>query len=34
VFLHRKLGGLFSLLKEMEVEIDLSPFWEKIKNLN
>ena len=34
VFLHRKLGGLFSLLKEMEVEIDLSPFWEKIKKFN
>lgn len=34
VFLHRKLGGLFSLLKEMEVEIDLYPFWEKIVDLN
>lgn len=30
VFLHRKLGGLFSLLKEMEVEIDLTPLWQKI----
>lgn len=30
VFLHRKLGGLFSLLKEMKVEIDLSPVWREI----
>jgi len=32
VFLHRKLGGLFSLLKEMEIEIDLTLFWKKIEN--
>jgi aarF domain-containing kinase len=31
VFLHRKLGGLFSLLKEMQVEIDLTPLWLEIK---
>lgn len=34
VFLHRKLGGLFSLLKEMQIQIDLYPFWEKIQTLN
>lgn len=30
LFLHRKLGGLFSLLKRMDVEIDLSEYWNKI----
>lgn len=34
VFLHRKLGGLFSLLKEMESKIDLYPFWQKILDVN
>jgi predicted unusual protein kinase regulating ubiquinone biosynthesis (AarF/ABC1/UbiB family) len=34
VFLHRKLGGLFSLLKESKISIDLYPMWEKIKSLN
>lgn len=31
VFLHRKLGGLFSLLKEMKVVIDLNVFWKQIE---
>ncbi len=30
VFLHRKLGGLFSLLKEMGLEIDLHEHWKKM----
>jgi predicted unusual protein kinase regulating ubiquinone biosynthesis (AarF/ABC1/UbiB family) len=34
VFLHRKLGGLFSLLKKSQVKIDLSPMWGKIEMLN
>ena len=34
VFLHRKLGGLFSLLKESKLTIDLYPMWIKIINLN
>lgn len=33
VFLHRKLGGLFSLLKEMKVEIDLHVFWKQIEEI-
>ena len=33
VFLHRKVGGLFSLLKELESEIDLSPIWTQILKL-
>ncbi len=27
VFLHRKLGGIFSLLKKMEIKMDLSSYW-------
>lgn len=29
VFLHRKLGGVISLLKKMEVSLDLQPYWKK-----
>lgn len=28
IFLHRKLGGLFQLLKRMKVQLDLSNYWE------
>jgi hypothetical protein len=34
VFLHRKLGGLFSLLKKSNVVIDLSAKWNAIEKLN
>lgn len=34
VFLHRKLGGLFSLLKKSKVAIDLSTKWKDIEKLN
>ena len=27
IFLHRKLGGLFQLLKRLDVDLDLSPYW-------
>ena len=27
LFLHRKLGGIFSFLKKLEAEIDVSPYW-------
>lgn len=30
LFLHRKLGGLFSILKKLELTFDLSEFWELI----
>lgn len=30
IFLHRKLGGIFALLRNLEVEIDLQEYWEKI----
>ena len=35
IFLHRKLGGLFSLLRKMQVKIDLNSYWEtKMKNVS
>jgi aarF domain-containing kinase len=30
LFLHRKLGGIFSLLKKLEVKMDVRPYWERI----
>lgn len=30
LFLHRKLGGLFQLLKRLDVELDLRPYWAKM----
>lgn len=27
LFLHRKLGGIFQLLKRLDVELDLRPYW-------
>lgn len=32
IFLHRKLGGLFQLLKRLDVELDLSPYWATMTN--
>jgi aarF domain-containing kinase len=30
IFLHRKLGGLFSILKRLQVKLDLHPYWKKM----
>jgi len=30
IFLHRKLGGIFSLIKKLNVTIDLLPYWKHI----
>jgi len=30
LFLHRKLGGIFQLLKRLECELDLTPYWERM----
>jgi len=30
IFLHRKLGGLFNLLRKLEVKIDLRPYWQTL----
>ncbi|WP_374035027.1 ABC1 kinase family protein [Bdellovibrio bacteriovorus] len=31
IFLHRKLGGMFAALRKLEVELDLSEYWNKIE---
>lgn len=31
VFLHRKLGGIFSLLKSMDLTLDLRPYWNRVQ---
>ena len=30
IFLHRKLGGIFQLLKRLDLELDLAPYWEQM----
>jgi aarF domain-containing kinase len=30
LFLHRKLGGVFHLLKRLGVQMNLSPYWERM----
>lgn len=30
LFLHRKLGGIFSFLKKIEAEIDVTPYWDRM----
>lgn len=30
IFLHRKLGGIFNLLKRMNIKMDLAPYWSKM----
>lgn len=30
LFLHRKLGGIFNLVKRLGAEIDLRPYWQKM----
>lgn len=32
IFLHRKLGGIFNLVKRLDVRLDLSSYWEKMTN--
>ena len=34
IFLNRKLGGMFHLLKEMQVVMDIYPFWEEVMALD
>jgi predicted unusual protein kinase regulating ubiquinone biosynthesis (AarF/ABC1/UbiB family) len=30
IFLHRKLGGLFQMLKRLDVTLDLRPYWDQM----
>lgn len=32
VFLHRKLGGIFNLLRAMQITVDLAPYWKRVQN--
>lgn len=34
IFLHRKLGGIFAILKKLEVELDLQDYWQQIVTTN
>ena len=34
VFLHRKLAGVYSILKSLEVKLDISPYWQMMKDLS
>lgn len=33
IFLHRKLGGVFAILRKLEVDLDLTEYWKTITNL-
>jgi aarF domain-containing kinase len=33
VFLHRKLAGVYSILKVLEIEMNVAPYWERMKEL-
>ena len=33
IFLHRKLVGIFGLLKDLHVKLDLTPYWERATQL-
>ena len=30
VFLHRKLGGIFNMLRKLDCELNLTPYWQKM----
>jgi hypothetical protein len=30
IFLHRELGGLFQMLKRLDVTLDLRPYWDQM----
>lgn len=34
VFLHRKLAGVYSILKTLEVKLDISPYWQMMNDLS
>lgn len=34
VFLHRKLAGVYSILKSLGVQLDVSTYWEKMRELS
>ncbi len=34
IFLHRKLAGVYSILKSLNANLDISPYWEMMKDLS
>lgn len=34
MFLHRKLAGVYSILKSLEVKLDISSYWQKMSDLS
>ena len=34
MFLHRKLAGVYSILKSLEVKLDISSYWQKMTDLS
>lgn len=34
IFLHRKLAGVYSILKALDARLDLSPYWQKMTDLS
>lgn len=34
IFLHRKLAGVYSILKNLDVKMDISPYWQMMKDLS
>jgi aarF domain-containing kinase len=34
LFLHRKLAGVYSILKTLDAQIDLSHYWQMMKDLS
>jgi aarF domain-containing kinase len=34
IFLHRKLAGVYSILKALDVQLDISSYWEKMSELS
>jgi len=34
LFLHRKLAGVYSILKNLEAKINISPYWQMMKDLS
>jgi hypothetical protein len=34
IFLHRKLAGVYSILKSLEVKLEVATYWKKMKDLS
>jgi predicted unusual protein kinase regulating ubiquinone biosynthesis (AarF/ABC1/UbiB family) len=34
IFLHRKLAGVYSILKSLDIQLDISPYWQMMKDLD